>query len=208
MKQTMTDHLRMFHCVVQHTGGTEVTNLLTWHSLNTMHLLTSHLWTEQKINSLMTLTEHMKITKKRGKEEGPKEKWLFHFHKNHPLHASHVQVLSAKQPTLIFNAHPPKISVDPPPPLSPDATNCKREKHSAEIALLTEQRKTFAMFYSGIFLPHPSVGGNDDSLTQEKVLFSADNVLSFQASTTTMWQPASSLWMTRMSLLPKGHAGN
>jgi hypothetical protein len=37
----------------------------------------------------------------------PKRK-TFPFHPNNPLYESHTQVLRAKQPTLIFNAYPPK----------------------------------------------------------------------------------------------------
>jgi len=51
---------------------------------------------------------------KPGKKRGPKTRRAFRFHKNHPLYHARGQSLRAKQPTLIFNAHPPPPPGPPP----------------------------------------------------------------------------------------------
>ena len=51
---------------------------------------------------------------KKGNKTGRKKRKKIRFHESHPLYNSHVQVLKAKQATVIINGHPPTYPGNPP----------------------------------------------------------------------------------------------
>ena len=66
---------------------------------------------------------------------------------------SHVQVLRAKQPTLIFNAHEPRYPG--PPPLESDygVTRLAKSEFKKDLEVWQSRAQAFARFYSICFLP-------------------------------------------------------
>ena len=93
----------------------------------------------------------------------PKRKH-FLFHHNHPLYATHCQVLRAKQPTLIFNAFPPPYPGPMPEPPSSAENNVTflRQEYEDEYRAWTKSAAAFVSFYGVCFLPHPKLYGSND----------------------------------------------
>ena len=95
------------------------------------------------------------ISNKRGR----KKRTTFLFHPNHPLHGSHCQVLRVKQPTLIFNAHPPKFPGEPPKEPNEDATQREMDDFEEEHQTWSKAAQKFANYYEICFLPHTDLYG-------------------------------------------------
>ena len=84
----------------------------------------------------------------------------FRFHPGHPLYHSHCQVLRAKQPTLIFNAYPPKFPGKPPEKLQANATAYEIETYQEDYKKWFTAATKFAIFYETCFLPHTTIYGD------------------------------------------------
>ena len=94
-------------------------------------------------------------------ETGRKKSTLYRFHPNHPLYDSHVQYLRSKQPTLIYNAFPPREPGDKPE--LPDGSTCpfELEIHEEDCKIWRQKANEFADFYSIVFLPQSDIFGDD-----------------------------------------------
>jgi hypothetical protein len=87
----------------------------------------------------------------------------FRFHRDHPLSDSHTQCLKAKQPTLIFNSYVPDHPGIPPPPPDPEASPFEMSEYKKEKLKWEQTAKTYAKYYSILFLEHPHIYGDNKS---------------------------------------------
>ncbi|CAB9516444.1 helicase PIF1 [Seminavis robusta] len=93
-------------------------------------------------------------------KRGRKQRKPFRFHPHHPLYHSHVQLLRAKQHTLIYNAHPPKFPGEPPSPPDADASPFECETFLEDYAIWRKAADAFASWYDITFLPHEDIYGD------------------------------------------------
>ena len=104
---------------------------------------------------------------------GRNKRTMYDFHPGHPLYNSHVQVLRAKQPTLIFNAHPPKPPGKPPQCLDAGATPYEMQEFDTQLRQWSKDAAAFAQYHIICFFPHPEFFGDNiswDSATKQNYL--------------------------------------
>ena len=104
------------------------------------------------------------VEKSKTGKRGRRKRRTFPFQNGHPLHKSHCQVLKAKQPTLIFNAHPPKFPGCPPEPLSAGASQLEITEHEEDLRSWSKAAHKFACFHEICFLPHENLCGGPHSV--------------------------------------------
>jgi len=92
-------------------------------------------------------------------KRGRKTSRPFRFHPTHPLYHSHAQYLRSKQPTLIFNAHPPKYPGTPPKQVAYDASPFEHDLYKDELLKWQMAADAFACYYSIVFLPQENFYG-------------------------------------------------
>jgi len=102
-----------------------------------------------------TMTQGLATTHGGGR---PKRK-AFHFHINHPLYHSHAQHLHAKQPTLIFNAHPPSHPGRPPQPPPHMSPPFILQTYREEVNCRLQKALKFEKFYNILSLSHDHLYG-------------------------------------------------
>ena len=117
---------------------------------------------EDDDNDLVDAQQENKTASKK-RPRGRKQRRVFRFHKSHPLYHSHGQFLRAKQPTLIFNAHPPTFPGDPPSKPSLPASCYEHETYQEEYKRWFHKATEFARFYTICFLPHEDIYGDNDT---------------------------------------------
>lgn len=107
----------------------------------------------------------------KNKKPGRKTRQQFEFTPQHPLASTHVQVLRAKQPTLIFNAHPPKHP-GKKPVIQDDMSPFELQEATEALEKWKIKAETFAAYFSICFLPHPHINGTGYKIPRDYLSWS------------------------------------